>query len=88
MSVNEIWTKVSDFLKAKTVTLTGLASFVAGVGVKQEWWDIDPADVSIGLGMVLALLVSGTVTANARLNGGKVWGGYSGKTPEDDEEQT
>lgn len=70
--------KVSSWVKTKTVTLTGIASFVAGMGNKYGWWSIDPNDVVMGVGLLLTLVVSGTVTSNTRLGDGKMWKGYDG----------
>ena len=74
--------KVSEWIKSKTVTLTAAALFITGLGNRYDWWpdDIDPADVQMGFAIFLGLFVTGTVTANSRLNGGKLWGGYGGKS--------
>lgn len=70
---------VSTWVARKNVTLTGVASFVVAMGVKYGDWSVDPADVLTGVGLFLALVSAQTVTSNARIGDGKIWGGYDGK---------
>lgn len=70
---------IQGWIKVKTLTITSALLFFVPYGNEHGWWDLDLSAVMKGFGFFLAFVIGGTVTANARLNGGKMWGGLNGK---------
>jgi len=77
---------IIGFIQRKTVSLTALIMAVLNLGQLMTWWKLTVdqlAGFNVAIGAFFALFVAQTVTANARINGGKVFGGFNGKTPVD-----
>lgn len=77
---------IVTFVQTKTVSITAAVQALIGLLIGFEVVTVTPTQIGLietALAAFLGLFVTGTVTANIRLNGGKVWGGYDGKSPEE-----
>ena len=74
---------ITSWVGRNTVRLVAVVQAVIALGIEFGWWDWSDrqiAAVQAVIAAVLAVGVSGTVTANVRLGDGRMWGGLRGKT--------
>jgi len=80
---------VKDFLARNTVRIPALVLLGVEGGEVFDLFELTAAQedwVVRAVAGFLLFVTGGTVTANARINGGKAWGGLTGKTNTDTED--